>query len=192
MSGECKSFRLNDPMTWAEFMAMPDDLKATYIKLLRNKFNVPDSHLGEAMGVSQAHIQRWVAKHGLNGGRKRKKAWDKEGFYAWWHGATMAEKAEAKEEQPAEAVEEAPVVEDDLPWPWNAPEEVETCEVVQDEIEKVVLNKRNPVDYIPQKIVPESGSMTFTGEAYRIVESLYGLLGGANVRLAVQWEVLED
>ena len=33
MNGECKSFRLNDPMVWKEFKSMPDDLKITYIKL---------------------------------------------------------------------------------------------------------------------------------------------------------------
>ena len=35
MSGECKSYRLNSPMSWDEFKAMPDDIKITYIKLLR-------------------------------------------------------------------------------------------------------------------------------------------------------------
>ena len=41
MNGECKAYRLNDPMGWKEFKAMPDDLKITYIKLLRKEFNVP-------------------------------------------------------------------------------------------------------------------------------------------------------
>lgn len=35
MSGEVKSYRLNEPMSWREFKAMPDDIKVTYIKLLR-------------------------------------------------------------------------------------------------------------------------------------------------------------
>ena len=35
MSGECKSFRLNDPMGRKEFMSMPDDLKIVYIQAIR-------------------------------------------------------------------------------------------------------------------------------------------------------------
>ena len=34
MSGEVKSYRLNEPMTYAEFRLMPEDLQKTYIILL--------------------------------------------------------------------------------------------------------------------------------------------------------------
>lgn len=37
MNGEVVSYKLNEPMTWAEFKALPDDIKKTYIKLLREK-----------------------------------------------------------------------------------------------------------------------------------------------------------
>ena len=48
MNGECKSYRLNDPMAWKEFKSMPDDLKITYINLLRKKFNVPGTSIAMA------------------------------------------------------------------------------------------------------------------------------------------------
>lgn len=46
-----KVYRLNSPMNWDEFNAMPDDLKVSYIKLLRKKYNVPDKEVAAMMGV---------------------------------------------------------------------------------------------------------------------------------------------
>lgn len=87
MSGEVKSYRLNEPMTWVEFKAMPDDLKVTYIKLLRQKFDVSDREIAKMFGISQAAISKWVRTLGiaagtpLGGGGFRK--WDEAGWRAW-------------------------------------------------------------------------------------------------------------
>lgn len=51
LNGEVKVYRLNSPMSWGEFNAMPDDLKGSYIKLLRKKYNVPDKEVAAMMGV---------------------------------------------------------------------------------------------------------------------------------------------
>ena len=50
-NGECKTYRLGAPMDWDEFSAMPDDLKAMYVKNLRRKFSIPDEALATVMGV---------------------------------------------------------------------------------------------------------------------------------------------
>lgn len=42
MSGEAKTYNLGQPMKWAEFKSMPDDLKVEYIKQIRERFNVYD------------------------------------------------------------------------------------------------------------------------------------------------------
>ncbi len=126
MNGECKSYRLNDPMAWKEFKAMPDDIKCTYIKLLRNKFNVPFNHIGKMLGCCQKTISDEIVRLGLSEGRGakgRSKKWDKEGFYAWWNGVeqipapAIEEVAITQEEK--EAIffgEEKGYVEDDLPF----------------------------------------------------------------------------
>lgn len=56
MNGECKTYRLNDPMSWDDFKDMPDDLKVMYIKQLRSKFNVPDEELALAMDVGYSEF----------------------------------------------------------------------------------------------------------------------------------------
>ena len=87
MNGECKSFRLNEPMKWQEFKAMPDDIKATYIKLIRQKFNPPGTMIAQMLGVTEATVRRELARLNLTEGqRSGRMKWDKEGFWAWVHG----------------------------------------------------------------------------------------------------------
>lgn len=133
MNGECKAYRLNEPMKWQEFKAMPDDIKVTYIKLLQQKFNVPFVHIGKMLGVTQKTISAEIIRLGLSEGKAakgRRKKWDKEGFYAWWHGVDqlptpVPEKLTVTQED-IDDIEQAmpglkldpidePCVEDDLP-----------------------------------------------------------------------------
>lgn len=118
MSGECKSYRLNEPMTWKEFMSMPDDIKITYIKLLRNKFGCPDSKIGEMMGANKDKVSRQFIKLGLDKGKtKKKEKWDKEGFWAWANGVDKLPTPVPEEIPIVEPIQEEPevFVEDDLP-----------------------------------------------------------------------------
>lgn len=194
MSGECKSYRLNSPMSWHEFRAMPEDLQIAYIKAIKEKYNPTITAIGKMMGVERANLSKYLMNLGFEKQERGTHPWDKEGFAEWCFGVPKAEECqsvqeEVKEETPAEvaeAVEEQTVVAEE-----PVAEEVETCEVMQD-VEKVVLNKRAEDCYVPQKTVPEWGSMRFTGKAYGIMETLSSLLGSANINLTVQWEVVED
>jgi hypothetical protein len=126
MSGECKSYRLNEPMTREELLAMPDDLKIAYIKAIRNKYGTPDSHLGKAMGFSQQRFAKLVNRLGIARGKAAggHVKWDKEGFFAWWHGVDQLPTPVPEEPTEEPVIEEVPVitteepevfVEDDLP-----------------------------------------------------------------------------
>lgn len=127
MSGECKSYRLNEPMAWNEFKAMPDDIKVTYIKLIRQKFNVPDAQIVKMMRTNTCSFSNEMKRLGLAvGSRKYTTLWDKEGFYAWVNGADQVP-APVVEEMPIEdPIQEEPeivisaepetFVEDDLPF----------------------------------------------------------------------------
>jgi hypothetical protein len=127
MNGECKSYRLNDPVKWDEFKSMPDDIKATYIKLIRQKFNPPNTMIAQMMGVSEMTVRRELKKLGLEAiQRSGRMKWDKEGFYAWMHGDKLPTPVPAEEpiEEPIQeeqlpvitSVEPETYVEDDLPF----------------------------------------------------------------------------
>ena len=92
MNGECKSYRMNDPISWEEFKTWPKEHQETYIKLLRKKFNVPDKYIAEMMGISRPTLCKLIVDIGLgtgkgSSGRKKIDTWDADGFYAWCGGA---------------------------------------------------------------------------------------------------------
>lgn len=163
MSGEAKSYRLNDPMSWAEFMAMPDDLKVTYIKLLRERYNVPDSNIGEMMGADKDRVSRCFIKLGLNGKQRRSYSnWDKEGWLRWANGLPSVEDTTSEEE--------ATVNED---------------EAVVDVIEQSKEAFESPN-------VPTNGSLTFDCPANIALGVIEQLLGCTKARLNIMWEITDQ
>lgn len=136
MNGECKSYRLNDPVKWDEFKAMPDDIKATYIKLIRQKFNPPNTMIAQMMGVSEMKVRRELKKLGLEAiQRSGRMKLDKEGFYAWMHGVDKlptpvpAEEPIQEEQLPViTSVEPETYVEEDLPF--EKPDPVTDADVI--------------------------------------------------------------
>ena len=105
MNGKVESYRMNDPMTWDEFKAMPQDLQRDYITLIRERFGVSDSAIARMFGVSQTWFANKVVKLGLCKGKhcgvSNK---DKDGFLKWVNGVK-----EVREEAPAEPVETKPI-----------------------------------------------------------------------------------
>jgi hypothetical protein len=187
MNGEVKRYRLNDPMAWKEFKSMPDDLKITYIKLLRKKFNVPGSHIAKMMGISTCRYSQEVNRLGISEGlhsRGRCTPWDKEGFLAWWHGVDMLptpvpEEIPVKEEPTQEEPET--FVEDDLPFeePQAEPDPIQTEESMT-------------VKAVPVCATPCNGSMNFKCPADQALNTLAQILGKANCAISVMWKVIEE
>jgi hypothetical protein len=116
-------------MKWDEFKSMPDDIKATYINLIRQKFNAPVTMIAQMMGVTETSVRRELLRLNMTDGKKRsgKMHWDKEGFYAWVHGVDKLPTPVPAEEPIEEPIQEEqlPVitsmepevfVEDDLPF----------------------------------------------------------------------------
>ena len=181
MSGECKSYRLNEPMAWKEFRTMPDDIKITYIKLIRQKFNVPDSRLAKIMGINTCSFSQEMSRLGLNigkGTRNNTAKWDKDGFYAWANGVDQFPTPVPEEEpiQKTVIISEEPetFVEDDLPF--EEPDPIPVAEYIP----------------IPKVAVPNNGSMNFTCHANQALNTIAQLLGETNVSISVMWRVVEE
>ena len=164
MNGEVKYYRLNDPMKWDEFKKMPKDIKITYIQQIRERFGVSDSQIAKMLGAEQTSFSGMVQRLGIGLGRGHgKRKGDTEGFLAWCHGLTIPTKDEPVEEITEEVAE-----------PEAAPvqESAECCATVK------------------ERAIPRSGGMTFEGAADEALESIRLLLGNANVRISVTWDVL--
>lgn len=207
MNGECKSYRLNDPMAWKEFKSLPDDLKITYIKLLRKKFNVPGNHIAKMMGINTCSYSNEINRLGISEGlhsRGRCTPWDKEGFFAWWHGV---------DKLPTPVIEEEPTQEEkkqiffggteNLPEDkihWVEPESVKAEEpetYVEDDLpfeeaDPVPVNNFTPSLGIPIAATPINGSMQFKCPADQALNTLAQILGNANCAISVMWRVIEE
>lgn len=113
MNSEVTYYRLNSPMKWAEFKAMPDDLKVSYVKSLREKFGATDKAIGEMLGVSMQHRIKVFKGLGLcqgkaAGGRHSRMKWNEEEFRKWAYGEA-AEEAESAPRVTIEEQEIAPI-----------------------------------------------------------------------------------
>ena len=181
MNGEVKSYRLNDPMSWKEFKAMPDDIKVTYIKLLRERFNCFDSAIAEMMGVGKATLSTEIKRLGIGYGTKHGgyRTWnERDAFYAWCSGASV--KIEAEEEKTSEVQPVEEVAQEEQPV-----EAEETGEATP-------ASQLIKAEGRPRFATPCTGSMVYEGEIKDVLNSIYCLLGGKKVHISVTWDVLED
>ena len=184
MNGECKSYRLNEPMAWKEFKDMPDDIKCTYVKLLRQKFNVPDKYIAEMLGIGEYTFSGEINRLGISEGkncRGRCTPWDREGYYAWWHGAdkpsepTQEEKVHWVEPESVNTEEPEAFLEDDIPF--EEPDPVRACRLEP---------------YFPETATPCNGSMQFNCPANQALNMLAQVLGNTNCAISVMWRVTEE
>lgn len=176
MNGEVKSYKLNAPMTWNEFKAIPDDIKVIYIKALRSKFGVPDTHIAKMFGIGQNMVSKEVIRLGINMGKHRsgRTHWDKEGWLVFVNGAPVPA-ADPVEESFKEDVEKGLASLEEICEPVPVPE-----------------IKTLPVREETAKVIPRSGTMTLEGRIEDVLNTVSVLLGGANVSLCVSWEVLPE
>lgn len=204
MSGECKSYRMNDPISWKEFKTWPDEHKITYIKLLRKKYNVTDKALADMFGISQNCVTNNFKKLGLNSGKAAsgsRRTWDKDAFYAWVNGVSL----ETPVEEPLCEIVNESATDELIAVNENADIEV------KDNVEAPGkyacaegtyngLFAANPPVDIPKAVcdcttvnyvVPDNGEMTFEGNVDDILRTIGTLLNGAKVHMVIKWDVVE-
>lgn len=199
MNGEVKSYKLNDPMSWKEFKAMPDDIKIAYIKALRKRYNVSDTKIAEMMCVSQHTLSNLMVRLGIRSARQSREKWDKDGWYAWVNGVPVEAKEEAFEvaQEIAEAAETVPESEK---CDEEVLEQAEKC----DESERfacgdfvwfangkkgMTLCKNGKAE---KPAVPRIGQMELEGTVAECAETLQMLLADSRVKLTVAWAVKQD
>lgn len=208
MNGECKAYRMNDPMKWDEFKAMPTDLQRDYIRALREKFGAHDKAIATMLGVTNPVLSRCNKVLGLSLGKgNRPGKFDEEAWTRWVNGLPAATDgpqvtcydeaaevaAEATEEFMTEEVKE--YVEQDV---QNTKDIAEAIEEMQAE-RTGADDLPNEVDYIrvphygnDSKVTIRGGTLNLEGNLYHIMTRLINIIGDVNVEMTVVWDLKED
>ncbi len=117
MNGDVVSYRMNEPMSWDEFVKMPVDLQRKYIEHLREKFNVPDQYIAEMLGKERSVFVDHLFRLKMSADKWTESTpWDSEGFAAWRLGIEKSESEPAAEETKLEQ----PIDILDRPMKWGA------------------------------------------------------------------------
>ena len=197
MNGECKTYRMNSPITWDEFKTWPDEHKITYIKLLRAKYNVPDKYIAEMMGVSRPQLCKLIGELNIGTGKKEnsRRVWDREGFLAWSSGAkdgvvksseTPVEEAEEAVEEITETVEPAKEATDEKKVGME-----EAVEAIREsDAWPLIKFEENHGEAHTECAEPIKGEMTFEGNVDDILRTVKTLLGGKKGHIEIEWRLV--
>lgn len=213
MNGECKSYRLNDPMSYAEFKELPDDLKEVYLNSIIKRYDAPLNAISKAMGMDGSTLS-WLIKrlelkvaHDTNRGRS---GWDKDGFYAWWNGIKK-ETDNPTVDEPCEAVE-APVAEVNDIDEWNDVDPDKNYYHTEITMQATTYKEQEPIKesneqatddnsstenppiicdnpYHSMPVIPARGNMSFyDNDVEDILQTLKCILSGTRVNMTVTWD----
>lgn len=186
LSGECKTYRMNDPMTWAEFMKMPDDLRKTYIKAIRAKYSAPDVAIADMMGVSHQTFRKFISRAGLGAGKVgRPRKWDEEGFMNWKNRVPIKTPVEDYESVYISKDERDQIIGLGTGIADAMKDVGEAAEKAKEGLEKLSVAVDN------RGAVPNNGTLTFEGKSEDILRTMNDILRNRYVRLSVQWTVVD-
>lgn len=212
MNGQCETYKLNQPMKWPEFLAMPVELQITYVKKLREKYGVPDTRIARMMFINQSTFSQYVRKLGIPGTRKPGGyTWDKDGWYLFAQGVAPHDETEPAEITLSldksfeftvdERNTDVPTVADVI-----ASVEHESFDAAVEKDQEIPMTPAdefgNTTESWPEPameackvieplipIIPASGAMSFEGRFEDVLKSLSVMLGSGNGKIHIAWDV---
>lgn len=161
MNSATKTYKMNEPISWADFKAMPTDLQRQYLKNLRDTYNVEFSTIATMFGCSTWTMNDVAKKLGLGANGKKIKLADQnlKGWEAFCNGNNAASTVPAEEIITTK--------------PESTPEQPKKKPLSVDEIKAAI---------------PLHGSMSFSGNATQALETMIAILGGAAVDITISWQ----
>ena len=66
LNGPVNTYKLDEPMSWESFKAMPEDLQKQYILNLQNIYQANDKMIGKMLGKSDVTVGEYRKKLGIN------------------------------------------------------------------------------------------------------------------------------
>lgn len=173
MNSAVTTYDLAKPMKWAEFCAMPDDLRRDYILRCQKVYRAGDAALGEMMGVSKTLLLKQRKMLGIESvGRGCKPLSEWKSFLKY--GTPNREVCAVKDLIPPEVKAKLDKYEEKHP-----PAVIENAD------------KPKQKTFRPFA-VPVSGDIRLKGTAAMIGETLYLLTGGENISCRISWETIRE
>lgn len=170
MNGEVKTYHLNDPITWNEFKKLPDDIKIAYIKLLREKYAVPNKDLAEAMGINSGSFGKKMRDLGLGLGKGAASRYSKKWpdtpkaleFKEFWYGSIE-----------------------------SAEPSIDICEEETNPVQDNMENTNEPptrTESLREACAPTNGQLTFDCKAEDALDMVKAILAGKIVHMTITWD----
>lgn len=170
MNGEVKTYHLNGPITWNEFKKLPDDIKIAYIKLLREKYAVPNKDLAEAMGVNSGSFGKKMRDLGLGLGKGAASRYSKK-----WPGTPQALAFREFWYGPVESAEPS----------------IDICEEETNPVQDNMENTNEPptrTESLREACAPTHGQLTFDCKAEDALDMIKAILAGKIVHMTISWD----
>ena len=180
-----------NPMKWEEFKKLPNPEKVAYIRWLEDTFGVPNKNIADMFGIGSTYLSHVRTNLGCNAGSSSaasKKGWDSTEFDAWARGEAIVEEAEPAVEPVVEKTVEA-AAKEILEMIVNEPTVENVVEPAA--VQRIDIPELTVKGFEPVRAIPTTGSMTFQSSAEQILNMLSMVLGDTNVKLSVQWEIVE-
>ena len=170
LNGPVSTYKLDEPMSWESFKAMPEDLQKQYILNLQNTYQANDKMIGKLFGKSDVTVGEYRKKLGINPIGKSKMTRDEKTvcdakWDAFCNGVVGGKPGEPKKIENDEVEESCDEVDDEA--------EIEEMEPIEEPVEEPVKapEKEKSVDFL----MTEKLDVTFVSDSGDL-ETVFQLL----------------
>ena len=156
LNGPVSTYKLDEPMSWESFKAMPEDLQKKYILNLQETYQANNDMLGKMFGVTGVSVckMRHALGIGAMGQSKmtrdevtvRDAKWD-----AFCNGVVGGKPGEVEDEEAEES--------------HNEIEEFESSDDCAEEPEQIEIEEMKPIEEPIDILIPDRVSVSFTIDA---------------------------
>ena len=199
LNGPVNTYKLDEPMTWESFKAMPEDLQKQYILNLQNTYQANDKMIGKMFGKSDVTVGEYRKKLGIHSIGKSKMTRDKVGIRnakwdAFCNGVVGGKPGEPKKFENNEIEEPHDEIDDfigfgepEVEEPVKTPEQIETA---IPEVEEPVKTpeKEKSVDFL----MTETLDVTFVSDSgdletvFRLLKQLGSHAGKCRIHIEIE------
>lgn len=196
LNGPVITYKLDEPMSWESFKAMPEDLQKQYILNLQNTCQANDKMISKLFGKSDVTVGEYRKKLGINPIGKSKMTRDEKTvcdakWDAFCNGVVGGKPGEPKKIENDEVEESCDEI-DDVEGPVKAPEQIEIKEMepIEEPVEEPVKapEKDKSVDFL----MTEKLDVTFVSDSgdletvFQLLKQLGSHAGRCRIRIEIE------